>query len=749
MSSGITEMAKISIDETTDIITARTSSKTLIEQLAILPRRDQLKRALELLAVTNEYSEWLGQLTSEAWAYVVQNELWTAASMSLEEVKQIINWPEVCKRIERHHHTQKRRDRDSKGIRKYWSCSPEESIPAEIRPKHISVNLLQHLHRLSKKCPLERAQDLLHDMIQQRLKSFRRYKMSYLLVMDVLRVIDRITIKPQKGSRMSKSKSKSNGRVGATDTVQENLEGVREPKDGGGLLTLEQCICPKDILASIPGSRVRLSDEKGLALVGQALAIGLQAFCQRHLRLLAAGALGLYNNRSRATISRRVELVYRHRQKLRKLRKQKAKWFRYSCRPIVLQDLLGALRYKSHALDAIAFDFDEVQVFDRFAGGGSWQTWQEDGTINIPGVFDYLNQVDLQEMIDIEFGIYRHHHHTPAGTSRLGWLRNMYYSLVQQLVRQDPVWYALTVAARPDKHWRLISYPYITKDTDTGGEATGFLHLDLDLEAYITDGRGGSRLTSSLSLDNEDMDGCTVVVKRFQRYIRAWFLQLLQRGWKGSGRTTNCSSIYRAEDRVEWGEPVGVPCPAWGVRITLPQLIHGSTSVSTRRRRTILPWFMSIGEDHEQLEVAGCLGWSEIRRCHLDLEVPDRDPSGHGLRLGAPKERFAGSVVLGSTSALGDALVGRRKWTDPEVLRERNILLGQDAPAAARYVMEVRTRLVSQYRAAFLSMVQIEQEEFGEHSYFFAEGEQVESSSDGSASSLVLSDEEDSAMTLS
>src|SRR5437773_5209309 len=62
---------------------------------------------------------------------------------------------------------------------------------------------------------------------------------------------------------------------------------------------------------------------------------------------------------------------------------------------------------------------------------------------------------------------------------------------------------------------------------------------------------------------------------------------------------------------------------------------------------------------------------SVITLCNEALSpAPLKDPSGYGHRLGAPKERFAGSVVLGSSSALGDALMGWRKWTDPEVVRE-------------------------------------------------------------------------------
>ncbi|KAI9777198.1 MAG: hypothetical protein M1839_009041 [Geoglossum umbratile] len=115
------------------------------------------------------------------------------------------------------------------------------------------------------------------------------------------------------------------------------------------------------------------------------------------------------------------------------------------------------------------------------------------------------------------------------------------------------------------------------------------------------------------------------------------------------------------------------------------------------------------------------------------MEVPLRDPSGYGHRLGAPKKRFAGSVALGSSSALGDALVGRRKWTDPEVIRERDVLLGSDSAAALVYVQGVRARLVEQYKAAFSSMVQTEREQFAEQSYFAARGQEEAGEEEGEA----------------
>ena len=185
--------------------------------------------------------------------------------------------------------------------------------------------------------------------------------------------------------------------------------------------------------------------------------------------------------------------------------------------------------------------------------------------ITISDIFYYIKEAGLRELINQEFAIYRHYYHTPPETSRLEWLRNMYYSLIQQLTQQDSVQYALTAAARPDWDWHLISYPYITKDTDSEGEATGFLHMDLSLEAYLANETGESWLTNSLSIDDKDSQGCTVIVKGLHHHLRNQHKQLLQHGWDSSGSTTNCSHIYTTEDWAKWGKPIEMPYPAWGI----------------------------------------------------------------------------------------------------------------------------------------------------------------------------------------
>ena len=86
----------------------------------------------------------------------------------------------------------------------------------------------------------------------------------------------------------------------------------------------------------------------------------------------------------------------------------------------------------------------------------------------------------------------------------------MYHSGPQQIIYQDPILWALTAAARPDKQWHLISYPYNAKSA-APGQKTGFLHMDLDLNRYQSEGLGRNMVQSSVSLTDENDKGCTVV----------------------------------------------------------------------------------------------------------------------------------------------------------------------------------------------------------------------------------------------
>jgi hypothetical protein len=293
----------------------------------------------------------------------------------------------------------------------------------------------------------------------------------------------------------------------------------------------------------------------------------------------------------------------------------------------------------------------------------------------------------------------------------------MFYSLIQQLLRQDPVWYALMVAARPDNCWRLISYPYTAKYA-LQGDSTGFLHLDLNMQEYISSGCGANTLSSSISLDPEDDQACTLVVPGFHKHIREWHQRRVHRGDDSAGATTNCNTQGRRQDRAEWGHPVPRPCPAYGLRLTRPEIIHGSTRTSDRPRRVIYTWLTGILPDHLALENPRTLDWQQVADCHRGLEAPSRGVGGDIPTHSLPPFRFPASIVLPSSYPLGDALIGRRKWDDPEVLSQRDILLGPDHHLALTFVKQNREKMVKKFLKVFNKLESIERNAFSQNSFF-------------------------------
>src|SRR4030095_11236151 len=118
------------------------------------------------------------------------------------------------------------------------------------------------------------------------------------------------------------------------------------------------------------------------------------------------------------------------------------------------------------------------------------------------------------------------------------------------------------------------------------------------------------------------------------------------------------------------------------LRITRSEIIHGSTGLAKTRRRVVYIWLTGIKEDHDKLDDENMLRWAEVVACHRDLVAPQRGGGGDKGGRALPPFRFPAAVYMESSYALGDALLGRRKWSDPEVLEQRDILLGNDDDAA-------------------------------------------------------------------
>jgi hypothetical protein len=302
-----------------------------------------------------------------------------------------------------------------------------------------------------------------------------------------------------------------------------------------------------------------------------------------------------------------------------------------------------------------------------------------------------------------------------------GWLRNAYHSLIQQLVRQDPAYWLWYVLLRGDRNWKLISYPYYAK-YQKPGDSTYFRHIDMNVPKLLAEGRGASLIQGSISLDNEDKShrDCTMLLFGFDKKLGDWWKRISDRGKATDGLIHQIApSMWTRDDIAHFGlDYTAQPCTALSVRISKPHLPHGADGPAETVRRTILPWFVGIGDDHEQLDISESGTWSQLSAAHRDMVPGPSSPSGHPNHFGKVPYAFPAAVPLRGLGHISDALVGRIKWTTPAVMNEVQLLLAREESDAADFIVEWREKAALAFEKAWAEVKELEQVAYGTKSYW-------------------------------
>lgn len=495
---------------------------------------------------------------------------------------------------------------------------------------------------------------------------------------------------------------------------------------------MEGCGCSRDVTSAWKvsvKSMTRHPLSKTLRLLREYH--GFCSPCFYHSQRLASH-LGLQTRQlTRVLLHSRLQTLYAHRDVLGKLKTAEDTylWFRKTDRPPRCVDQLGPYRF-THAEPA-PYQYDVNNLLP-LLGVDVLETFNSVGSVVIPNLFSWWweqdiptadgNYTSVAAVLDVEFDMYRHHLRKIGGRENYGWLRNMVHSVGQQLMRQDPLYYSVYCHLRPDHHWRLVSYPYYAKYASKGDQ-TFFRHIDVNIPDLIATNRGASMIQGTVSLDDEDDSNCTEILPGMHRHLHTWWDRVVARGKDTNGFVHRISTdVYSNDDidffGIDWTKQ---PCPRGGIRVTLPHLPHGAQGPSSCTRRTMLPWFVAVQDDHEQLETVEAGTWSQLATAHRDLVAPHSSPSGLSNRYGAIPYRFPAAVELVGISALSDALVCRRRWDSPAVVADRNLLLGQDREGAARHVREWRRRAGRMVLSCFETMRRAEELAFGTRSFFYCQ----------------------------
>lgn len=463
-------------------------------------------------------------------------------------------------------------------------------------------------------------------------------------------------------------------------------------------------------------------------------AIDVDNICTDHARNLCK-LLHLYANGTHAEMAHRINVLYSRSGEWDTLKKEYEQWFK----PTSGKEIITCFRFEPRPQMPLVADFARLNLsledlslrcfgtIDKSFVRQKSLEWKRDGSVVLP-LFRWLSEDwdgqhpdGLLSMISEEIDMYDWHYRPRRHAPRVGWAKNMWFSLIQQLVRQDPCYYMFYVFYRPDHLWRLISFPYYAKSTYLG-EKTAFRHIDINVNDLLNSKRCANAIQGSITVKDEDQQNCTESLLGMHHHLGTWWKDLKDRECCKDGLIHKVTSdMWKPADEqkfgLTWKRQI---CRAGDVRISLPHLPHGSTGPATMNRRTILPWFVGIREDHETLECIESGSWTELSNCHRDFTSPEKTPSGwssakYGGRL---QHAFAATVRLSDLGSASDALVGRGRWDSPNVIQELDILFSADSNLAFQHIEAWRTNVRVRYEQAFRLLVETEKAIFGSNSFF-------------------------------
>ena len=489
------------------------NARSLSDELHGLSNEQQLKTLIEHIKTAADDQEQSVELAVEAWKYIVSHQTWRANYRRLETLEEELdNSARLHYMIKTYEIILCRKQHEIEGIMREWKCLLQQALPSEMIPDIMGERLLRTLHQLSKVLSKEEAVRQLALAITVRQSKARTRKTPCVSVSDVNKVLQQVSTKTNNHVINAKDNNPSNapdlemtdiesevqgedgqeeddeeasevmvekGGDGGEDdkeasevVVEDGGDGGEEGEDGlssndsagnqvyqelsarfSSRRTNKSCRCSTALMKVIShlsrGSA--LEESTRLELIGEGCRCGLNNLCHLHLRLLAGTAGGLKNNVAGKVLIERLKSMWPNHRQLDRLKEEKFTWFRAS-------NLSSTGLYRFDPRPAPAFNFDAILIFERFAGEGMWSRWINEGTVNVSKFFSYLVGCPaIFSMIEAEFDMYQHHY-SPNRDGTMGWLRIMYHSLTQQIIRQDPAYYAITVASRPDKNWRLESF---------------------------------------------------------------------------------------------------------------------------------------------------------------------------------------------------------------------------------------------------------------------------------------------------
>jgi hypothetical protein len=259
--------------------------------------------------------------------------------------------------------------------------------------------------------------------------------------------------------------------------------------------------------------------------------------CYYHMRWLISNLDLMTNQLNEDRLRQRLHVINVNRLRIDNLKMNVAtyNWFWKNHQFARFTNILRSCRFFHQDWSKFVFDIAAIQIDLSFQ---QRREWFETDNLMLSKLFDWwfdqkismfeCLKHNIEKIVLKEFEMYKHHLRRINQRENNDWLRNMFYFIDQQLMRQNSLYYRWYVRLRFDKCWKLINYSYYEKYV-MKKNSIFFRHIDQNISQLISFERNVNMIQDILSLNDEDISNCIIILFDKHHHLSFWWKRMISR----------------------------------------------------------------------------------------------------------------------------------------------------------------------------------------------------------------------------
>ncbi len=472
----------------------------------------------------------------------------------------------------------------------------------------------------------------------------------------------------------------------------KTFEKTVETKEDFTTRRLKRCICSTNVLdawkKNVREER-KLTIEKCLILLRQTYTF--DKFCYYHMRWLINNLNLMTNQLNENRLRERIHFINVNRLRIDNLKMNVAtySWFRKNHRLARFTNVLRSYRFFHQDWSKFVLDTAAIQI-DLFSQ--QRREWFKTDNLMLSKLFEWwfdqkismfkCSKHNIEKIVLKEFEMYKHHLRRINQRENNNWLRNLFYFIDQQLMRQNSLYYRWYVRLRFDKCWKLINYSYYEKYV-MKRDSIFFRHIDQNISQLISFERDVNMIQDILSLNDENISNCIVILFDMHHHLSFWWERMISRDLTSNNYLHQIiDQMYIKNDVKNFNSSwMNIICRRENVRITLLSLSYESVELTQFIRRMLLSWFVNVKKNNETLKNIEIDIWFELAIAHRDLIAVRRSFSEFFNHHETISYRFSSTIEITDLDVLSNAILCRLRWFNLLMHANRDIFLNFESKA--------------------------------------------------------------------